>query len=51
VTLKLESFDQPIVFAIAIIMVVVGGIGLMGWLFSSLNLTGPLSLVKGGVVS
>lgn len=46
---KAGDFDQPLVFAFAIIMVVVGGMALLGWLFASLNWTGPLGLVKGGV--
>lgn len=47
--MKTTDFDQPIVFAFAIIMVVVGGMALLSWLFSSLHWTGPLGLVKGGV--
>lgn len=49
--MDLGKFDQPIVFAVSIIFVVVGGIALLSWMFSSLHWTGPLGLVKGGVVS
>jgi hypothetical protein len=47
---KLEEFDQPLVFAFAITFTVVGMIAVLGWLFASLHWTGPLSLVKGGVM-
>jgi hypothetical protein len=49
--MDLGKYDQPIVFAVAITLTVVGGMALLSWLFSSLNWTGPLGLVKGGVVS
>jgi hypothetical protein len=49
--LDLGKLDQPIIFAIAITFTVIGGMALLGWAFTSLNLTGPLGLVKGGVVS
>jgi hypothetical protein len=48
---KLESFDQPIVFAFTITFIVIGLTAILGWLFTSLHWTGPLGLVKGGVVS
>jgi hypothetical protein len=48
--MDLGKLDQPIIFAIAIIFTVVGGIALLSWLFKSLNWTGPLGLMKGGVV-
>lgn len=47
--LKAETWDQPIVFAFAITFTVIGMIAILGWLFASLNMTGPLGLVKGGV--
>jgi hypothetical protein len=47
---KLESFDQPLVFALAITFVVLGMMALLGWGFASLHWTGPLGLIKGGVV-
>lgn len=49
--MDLGKLDQPIIFAIAIIFTVVGGIALMSWGFKSLGWTGPLGLMKGGVVS
>jgi hypothetical protein len=50
VKLSLDKLDQPLIFAFAIIMVVVGGMALLSWLFCKLKWTGPLGLVKGGVV-
>jgi hypothetical protein len=47
---KATDFDQPLVFALAITFVVLGMMALLGWAFASLNWTGPLGLVKGGVV-
>jgi hypothetical protein len=47
--MDLGKLDQPIVFAISIIFVVVGGIALFSWGFKSLGWTGPLGLFKGGV--
>lgn len=44
-----EKLDHPLVFAVSITMVVLGMMALMGWAFASLNWTGPLGLVKGGV--
>jgi len=49
-TTKLKKFDKPVVFAISITLVVVGTLSLMSWAFQSLHWTGPLGLVKGGVV-
>lgn len=46
----LETFDNSLVFSIAIFLVVVGLWGIASWGFSSLHWTGPLSLLKGGVV-
>ena len=48
--MKATDFDQPIVFAFAITFVVVGMIALMSWAFASLGWTGPLGLLKGGVM-
>lgn len=48
--MALEKFDQPIVFAVAITFTVVGMMAVLGWLFSSLHWTGPLGLIKGGVM-
>lgn len=49
--LEAETWDHAIVFGVAVIFVVVGGIGLFSWLFASLGWTGPLGLLKGGVVA
>jgi len=49
-TIKAEQLNQPIVFAVAITFTVLGMMALMGWIFASLHWTGPLGLVKGGVV-
>lgn len=46
---KLEHFDQPLVFAIAITFTVIGMIAVLSWAFASLGWSGPLGLVKGGV--
>jgi len=46
--MALEKFDQPLVFAFAITFTVLGMMAVLSWLFSSLNWTGPLGLVKGG---
>jgi hypothetical protein len=49
--MDLGKLDHPIVFALAILFVVWGGTAMAGWFFASTKLTGPLGLVKGGVVS
>lgn len=48
--MALEKFDQPLVFAFAITFTVIGMTAVLSWLFSSLKWTGPLGLVKGGVM-
>lgn len=48
---KLVDFDQPIVFALAIVLIAVGGAAFLSWLFASLGWGGPLGLVKGGVMA
>ena len=48
--MALEKLDQPLVFAFAITFTVIGGMAMLSWLFSSLHWTGPLGLVKGGVM-
>lgn len=48
--MDLKELDQPIVFAFSVTFVVLGMMALLGWLFASLHWTGPLGLVKGGVV-
>lgn len=49
-TFTLETFDNSLVFAIAVFLVVVGLWGVASWGFSAAGWTGPLSLLKGGVV-
>ena len=46
----MEKYDQPLIFAFAITFTVVGMIAIMSWLFASLGWTGPLGLLKGGVM-
>ena len=46
----LGQFDQPLVFAFAITFTVIGMMALLSWLFASVGWTGPLGLVKGGVM-
>lgn len=48
--MALEKLDQPLVFAFAITFTVLGMMSIMGWAFSSLHWTGPLGVVKGGVM-
>lgn len=48
--MALEKLDQPLVFAFAITFTVIGMMAILGWAFSSLHWTGPLGLVKGGVM-
>jgi hypothetical protein len=46
----LEKLDQPLIFAFAITFTVIGMMAIFSWAFSSLGWTGPLGLVKGGVM-
>lgn len=48
--MALEKLDQPLVFAFAITFTVLGMMAIMGWVFASLHWTGPLGVVKGGVM-
>jgi hypothetical protein len=48
--LDAATFDQPLVFALAITMTVLGMMALLSWFFATMGWTGPLGLVKGGVV-
>lgn len=48
--MALEKFDQPLVFAFAVTFTVIGMTAVLGALFSKLHWTGPLGLVKGGVM-
>lgn len=44
----LDKLDHPVPFLIFTSMGVIGMMALFAWLFSTLNWTGPLGLVKGG---
>lgn len=46
----LGKYDQPLVFAFAITFTVIGMMALLSWAFASLHWSGPLGLVKGGVL-
>jgi hypothetical protein len=48
--MPLDQYDQPLVFAFAITFTVIGMMALLSWVFTSLGWTGPLGLVKGGVM-
>lgn len=48
--MDLVKLDQPLVFAFAITFTVVGMMAILGWGFASLKWTGPLGLLKGGVM-
>lgn len=47
---KVKKLDQPIVFALAITLVVVGMISVLSWAAAALHMTGPMGVLKGGVV-
>jgi len=46
----LGKLDQPILFAFTITLIVLGMTALLSWVFAGLGWTGPLGLVKGGVM-
>lgn len=48
--IKLEDLDHPLVFSFTITILVLAWMAILSWMFASLNWTGPLGLVKGGVV-
>ena len=48
--MSLKELDQPLPFAVAITFTVIGMVALLGWFFNSVGWTGPLGLVKGGVM-
>jgi hypothetical protein len=50
VKVKAEDFDHPLIFLVGITFGVVGVIAILSWVFASLGWTGPLGLMKGGVV-
>jgi hypothetical protein len=45
-----ETFDHPLVFSIAITLVVIFWMGVRGWGLTKMRATGPLGVVKGGVM-
>lgn len=45
----LKKFDHPIVFSLAITLVVLGWMAVLSWGFRSMGWTGPLGVTKGGV--
>jgi hypothetical protein len=47
---KLEKLDHPLVFLFTMTIGVFAMAGLISWGLSSVGLTGPLGLFKGGVV-
>jgi hypothetical protein len=48
--MKVEDWDHPLMFLFVMTLGVFAMGGLISWGLSSVNLTGPLSLFKGGVV-
>lgn len=48
--MALDKLDQPLVFAFAITFTVIGMMAVLSWLFATLKWTGPLGLMKGGVM-
>jgi hypothetical protein len=48
--MSIKNLDQPLVFAFAITFTVIGVTALLSWGFHSLGWSGPLGLVKGGVM-
>lgn len=46
---SLEKYDHPLVFSLAITLVVLGWMSVLSWMFASMKWTGPLGVVKGGV--
>ena len=46
---KLEKLDHPFVFLITITLGVFGMAAFISWGLSSMGLTGPLGIFKGGV--
>ena len=45
-----NTFDHPLVFSLAITLVVLFWFGVFGWGLTKIRATGPLSVVKGGVM-
>lgn len=44
-----SDFDHPLVFLFAVMLGVLGMMGLWSWLFASIGWGGPLGFLKGGV--
>lgn len=47
---KADDLDHPLLFLLIITIGVIGVTSLLSWGFASLGWTGPLGLVKGGVM-
>lgn len=45
-----DTFDHPLIFSFAIALVVLFWFGVFGWGLTKINASGPLSVVKGGVL-
>ena len=45
-----ENFDHPLIFSFAVTLVVLFWLGVFGWALTKFKATGPLSVVKGGVM-
>lgn len=48
--MSIEDLDHPLVFSFTMSILVIAWIAIFSWMFKSLGWTGPLGLVKGGVV-
>lgn len=48
--MKLNDFDQPIIFLLVISLGVAAVWAILGWILLSVGWTGPLGLFKGGVM-
>jgi hypothetical protein len=46
-----DDFDYPIVFLFSVTIGVIGFMAVLSWLFASLGWSGPLGLLKGGVMT
>jgi len=47
----IKSFDQPLILLFAVTLGVFGLAAVLSWFFASLGWSGPLGLLKGGVMS
>jgi hypothetical protein len=48
--MKVEDFNQPIIFLLVITVGVVAMMSIISWILASLGWTGPLGIFKGGVM-